>query len=589
MRHYIYILSAVLSVAIMAGCTNDEITKGQHVGSSLHGDVPEGWFVATFTTPGTRAEADFDGVTGEDPRVFDLRYLIYEDDGTFVKDRLIYDDFDHDNSDNEQDWPLPSITDTLPVGKYKAVFVANTDPDLFRKGGDTISMPLPNDLLTDYELGFDQARLNLPYLLGADDPDFFMDVIEFSDTDSDEEVYLQRIVGVFKGYRSLVDAQEALDSLVYSLVDDIVSKDLVSGLVLPALQDVAGGAVGGVLDVVLDGISLPLPPLIPQPSLGGIVEAVAGVLLDPLLNALLDPIVDILYDNLLKAIVHEVGSILETNNGGIPLVQLLGPLLNPWTYADGAVVTVTNQPTQFGFDMEVKRRDPNPHKYYIPIVSDTTDGERKRVVITKFMGFEDIDGDGAGVEMITLNRINAAMPGLVGGLLLDDVAESKYLLNGALFDIEDELLINAPGNLKMYNEYSLADLGIDDYSQKQDSLTIGLDALDIADLKKTLGGLLDNVFNGLSVSIPLTTLDFGLNDILGYANSSVEALTKDLTAALLGESGVGLNGGLTNLSITVPVNLPILSLDALNVSGGWDPYNTVEGTEQETVGPEPLK
>ncbi len=58
------------------------------------------------------------------------------------------------------------------------------------------NMPLPDDLLTDYKLGFDQARLNLPYLLGADDPDFFMDVIEFSHEDPAETVYLQRIVGI---------------------------------------------------------------------------------------------------------------------------------------------------------------------------------------------------------------------------------------------------------------------------------------------------------------------------------------------------------------------------------------------------------
>ncbi len=576
MRHYIYILSAALSVATMAGCTNDETTEGRHVGSSLHGDVPDGWFVATFRSPSTRAEADFDGVTGEDPRVFDLRYLIYEADGTFVKDRLIYDDFDHDNSDNTQDWPLPSITDTLPVGKYKAVFVANTDPDLFRKGGDTISMPLPDDLLTDYELGFDHARLNLPYLLGADDPDFFMDVIEFSDTDADEEVYLQRIVGVFKAYRSLVDVQEALDSLVYQLVDDIVSKDLVSEKVLPELRKTLGGAAGGLLNTVLDGIRIPILPDWLQPSLGGLVETVAGVLIDPLVKVLLAPIVDILYDKLLETIIHEVGSILETNNGGVPVVRLLGPLLNPWTYAEGAVVTVSNQPTQFGFDMEVKRRDPNPHKYYLPIVSDTTDGERKRVVMMKFMGFEDIDGDGDGVEMITLNRINSAMPGLVGGLLLDDVTESQYLLNGALFDIEDDLLINAPGNLKLYNEYSLADLGIDDYDQQEEGLEISLDALDVANLNDALGGLPGNLFDGLDTPL---FLDYGLNDLLGIVNFSLTELTDGLTKALLGDEGGAVEGGLTNLTIKLPVNLPILNLSALNPSGSWDKENTVEETE----------
>ena len=573
MKYNIHILSLVLSIATMAGCSQKEspdAPDGQEVGSKNSKPVPEGYFVATFSSPTTRAEADFIGITGEDPRVFDLRYLIYAADGDFIKEQLIFDDFDAD-TDDTQDWPLPSITDTLPLGNYKAVFIANTDPDLFRREAN--DMPLPDDLLTDYKLGFDHARLNLPYLLGADDPDFFIDVIEFSDTDSDETVYLQRVVGVFKAYRSLVDVQEALDNLVADLVSDLDKDDLFGDAVRGLLEDQFGGVLGGVLQLV-SGLTFGALHL--------------DDLLDPLVNALVDPIVDVLYDNLLKVVVNEVGSILETNNGGIPVLDLLGKLLNPWSYAEGAAVTVSDQPTQFGFDMEVKARDPASHKYYLPITTVETDGEEKRVVITKYLGFEDIDNDGVGEELMTLEKINVATWGVVGGLL-DNAVDNQYLLEGVFFDIEDPLDFHASGNLQIYNEYSLVDLGIDDSVPKENrNLTVGLSALDIANLGDVLSGTLDKTLNGLTLDIPIIG-DISLNGLLGLVGSSLDPLTDDLLTALIG-SGVDVDGegGLTNLEIEVPISLPLLNLTNLEPSGGWDPYNTPDDTPDIPVNP-PVK
>ncbi len=130
----------------MAGCSEKESPDGagsQEVGSKNSKAIPEGHFVAIFSMPAaTRAEPDFGVVTGEDERVFDLRYLIYDEAGNFVRERLIFDDFDED-ADDTQDWPLAAITDTLPVGHYRAVFVTNTDPDIFQKGNDSISIICP--------------------------------------------------------------------------------------------------------------------------------------------------------------------------------------------------------------------------------------------------------------------------------------------------------------------------------------------------------------------------------------------------------------------------------------------------------------
>ena len=537
MKYSIHILSAALSVALMAGCSIKEIEDGlpQEVGSSLNkGTVPEGWFVATFSTSATRAETDFIGITGEDPRVFDLRYLIYEADGDFVKERLIFDDFDAD-TDDTQDWPLPSITDTLPVGHYKAVFIANTDPDLFRRK-DADDMPLPDDMLTDYKLGFDQARLNMPYLLGANDPDFFMDVIEFSHEDSDETVYLQRVVGVFKAYRSLVDIQEGLNYLVGDLIENLTEGDIIEKQV----DELLPGLLGGVLDGVTD-----LLPL--------------DFLLNAILDAIVDPIVNTLYDYLLEYLVNQIGGLLEGNNGGDSLLDILDPLLNPWYFAEGAAVTVANQPTQFGFDMEVKARDTTTHTYYLPITTVMTDGEEKRVVITKYMGFADIDNDGVGEELMTLKSINAAVEGLVGGVLLDHVVENDYLLKGALFDITDPLDFYAPGNLQVYNEYSLADLAVDDYDQKGEGLTLDLSLGDVADLDDALDVL--NIY----YDVPLSPIDVNL------------PLGKLVGKVVLDR--------LLALDISVPINLPLLNLDNLDVAGGWDPHNTEDDTPDTPVVP----
>ncbi len=528
MKYYIYILSAALYVATMAGCTEQESPDGpgkQEVGSKNSKAIPEGYFVATFSPPAaTRAEPDFGVVTGEDERVFDLRYLIYDEMGNFVRERLIFDDFDDDVSDNIQDWPLAAITDTLPVGHYRAVFVTNTDPDIFQKGNDSIVMNLPLDLLSDYKLGFDQARLNLPYLLGADDPDFFMDVIEFSHEDPSETVYLQRIVGIFKAYRSLVDIQDGLDMLVASLVDNLKSSGLLEEQVAGILPGVVGDAVGGVLGLV---------PL--------------HLVVDPIVEILLGSVVDLLYDVLLETLIDQVGGILQGNNNDMSLLNLLDPLLNPWYHAKGAIVTVSNQPTQFGFDMEVKTRDPAPHSYYIPIVDAVVGGREKRVVVTKYLGFVDLDHDNAGEQLMTINSINAAIPGIVGGLLLDGVVDG-FLLDGALFDIEDPLDFNAPNNLQAFNEYSLADLGLEDYDQNGDGLTLELNLGDVANL-----------------SDALSVLNFKLNPIM-------EIPLGDLLGKVVLDQ-------LLNLKVPVPLNLPLLNLSNLDVAGSWDPENTLETTE----------
>ncbi len=396
-------------------------------------------------------------------------------------------------------------------------------------------MPLPPDLLTDYKLGFDQARLNLPYLLSAEDPDFFMDVIEFSHEDPSETVYLQRIVGIFKAYRTVLDVNEGLNMLVGSLIENIkttkVLENELPGLLKGAVGDAVGGALTGVFRVI---------PL--------------NVLVDPIVNALLGTVLDALYQVLLETLIDQVGGLLEGNsNDGLIGLDLLDYILNPWATAKGAIVTVSNQPTQFGFDMEVKQRDPAPHSYYVPIVQSTADGKERSVVITKYLGFVDLDNDNAGEQLMTINSIDTAIPGVVGGLLLDNVVEN-YVLDAALFDIKDPLDFNAPNNYQAYNEYSVADLGLDDYDdEKGEGLTLELNLGQVANLNQALDGL--NIYYDVPASP--WDIDVPLGDIVG-----------DL---LLDQ--------VLNLKIPVPINLPLLNLSNLDIQGSWDPENTIETTE----------
>ncbi len=80
-----------------------------------------------------------------------------------------------------------------------------------------------------------------------------------------------------------------------------------------------------------------------------------------------------------------------------------------------------------------------------------------------------------------------------------------------------------------------------------------------------------------------------LNTILGLVGSSLGFVTNGLTAALIGNgTGIKGDGGLTNLEIAVPISLPLLNLNDLRPSGGWDPTNAEEVLEpDEEPEPEP--
>lgn len=121
------VLSSVLISFVFTGCekelVDEQIQKPVDKGEgNISGDVPEGYFVVDFS-PGW--EATRGAVTGADLRVRNLRYLIYDALGTFVKEKLIL------STPGYTVWPLAAVNDTLPKGSYTAVFLGNVEKTYF--------------------------------------------------------------------------------------------------------------------------------------------------------------------------------------------------------------------------------------------------------------------------------------------------------------------------------------------------------------------------------------------------------------------------------------------------------------------------
>ena len=131
-----------------------------------------------------------------------------------------------------------------------------------------------------------------------------------------------------------------------------------------------------------------------------------------------------------------------------------------------------------------------------------------------------------------MREIHVAKPGLISGLLVDDVIDGPLLLNGVFVNITDPIHATVNTNYRYRSNYSFVSLGLKSYAQQSDgnhSLTLSVQLKNIANLDGILGGIpvLGPVLNG--------------------------------TVRLL----------IGNITVTVPVNLPLLGTDNLTLSGSW--------------------
>ena len=259
---------------------------------------------------------------------------------------------------------------------------------------------------------------------------------------------------------------------------------------------------------------------------GNLVYDVVGGL-DAAVNlvvaALVEPVVDALYAQLLQGLVNQIGLTLSGNATQNGALGALGDLLNPWRGSDAAyaLVTINNFPKTMDLDLNVKDFYTGNHRfrYGFTPTPGTTNSE-KDILIRGFHGLYDV------------REIHVAKPGLISGLLVDDVIDGPLLLNGVFVNITAPIQATVNTNYRYRSNYSFVSLGLKSYAQQSDgnhSLTLSVQLKNIANLDGILGGIpvLGPVLNG--------------------------------TVRLL----------IGNITVTVPVNLPLLGTDNLTLSGSW--------------------
>lgn len=503
MRTTCLIIATLFFSFLFTGCDKEEDnlsepSSGNQSSEEVTSDIPDGYFEVLFSpkkSPDTRA-----AVSGSDLRVRSIRYVIYKATGEFVKEKVVLKP-----TDSAPVWPLAAMRDTLPKGQYTAVFLANMDKTQFPisgTGGSTYS-----DLLTNYQTMRANARINLPGSEFSDTSEFYFANVSFSNTASQPSVLLQRIITMLNLRRVFVDSQTALNSLTNNIVTQIGYKNIIKTTVQ--------GVLPGLLKTAMD-----------LGTLGNAVYAVVGGLdaaVNLVVGVLVQPVTDALYNQLLQQLVNEIGRTLSGNATQDGALGALGNLLNPWRGSDAAyaLVTINNFPKAMDLDLNVTDTYSGDHRFrYSFTPTPGTTNSEKDILIRGFHG------------VFNVREIHVAKPGLISGLLVDEVIDGSLLLNGALVNITDPIQATVETNYRYRSDYSFVSLGLKSYTQQTDgnhSLTLSVKLSNIANL------------NGILEGIPL------LGPVLN----------------------VTIKGLIGNVTVSVPINLPLLGADNLSLSGSW--------------------
>ena len=249
--------------------------------------------------------------------------------------------------------------------------------------------------------------------------------------------------------------------------------------------------------------------------LGGI-----DVIANPIINNLVGPVVDTLNKRLLRGLTDKIGLALQANENQNGLLGVLGELLNPWEFSQAhtAIVTINNFPKTIDFDLKVWDKYTGLHKFRYDFTNDAFFAQ-KCLYIKNFSGLFDI------------REINVIKQGLVSGVVFDGIVDGPLLLDGAFIDIKDPLVYTPLANRRYKADYSFIDLGLKSYTAQTDgnhNLTVSVQLTEIANIDGLLGG------------IPI------LNTILNLVLSPLKLIV-----------------------VEVPLNLPLLGIDNLSLSGGW--------------------
>ncbi len=512
MRRFVHILSAVLFALSLYGCgKDDDAFRAAVPDTDARGDtptasdgIPDGYFEVVFSPASSRA-----AVTGADARIRDLRYLLFTAAGDFIKETRVVTP-----ASGTQTWPLAAVRDTLPTGSYRAVFVANAEPTLFPY--ETASSPVNySEVLTGYRSGYSSGRIVLPNAEFTDSTAYYLANVAFSDTSPNPYVLLQRIISMESLHRNFVDAQTALNALTGNIMTQVGYENIIRTQlqgILPGLIRTRLGLVGELAFVVIPG------------GLDAVVNALVTALIVPDATGKA-PLADALYDQLLTQLVNQIGMALTGNTDQAGLLAALGVLLNPWatSEADAAVVTIDNFPKSVDFDLNVQEYFTGTHKFKFKFTG-TTVYDEKDILVKGFHGLFDI------------REIDVVKTGLLAGVVLDQIVDGPWLLNGTFVDITDSLSFTPAVNRRYEADYSFVDLGLQSYAQQTDGN------------------------HGLTLSIQLSTLP-NLDGIVRGIPLLGPILNTTINTVVIQPLG--------EITVSTSVNLPLLGVSNLKLSGGW--------------------
>lgn len=508
-RYFGRLALASLLAASIYGCSKESCSL---VPENCRPEIPagdegikEGYFEAVFSPAGTRA-----AVTGQDARIQDLRYLLFSADGSFIKEKSIVT-----RTGSPVTWPISVFRDTLPKGSYRAVFLGNAEKTLFPY--PTSGTPVNyEEVLKGYKDGYSSGRIVLPPAEFTSGTEYYLANVTFSDASPDPYVLLQRIISMEALHRNSVDAQNALNSLTNNIMTQIGYKDIIRTQlegILPGLIRNRLGLAGNLAFVLIPG------------GLDAVVNALVTALVSPDPSTGKAPLTDALYDQLLKQLVNQIALALTGNADQEGLLAALGVLLNPWatSQADAAIVSIDNFPKSIDFGLKVQEYYTGTCKFKFRFTGSTVYDE-KDILVKGFHGLFDI------------RKINVVKTGVPAGLIIDRTVDGPWLLNGTFIDINDPITFTTETNRRYKADYSFIDLGLQSYAQQTDgkhSLTLSI----------MLGSIpnLDGIVKGLPLLGPI------LNTTI---NTVVIQPLKEIT-------------------VSTSVNLPLLGISNLKLSGGW--------------------
>lgn len=521
------LLFGILTSLLLTGCetleTDDLIDEEEQETPSPNEEIPEGYFVVNFSASNSDIQTRA-AITGPDPRVQHVRYVIYKSTGEYVKEKTVLLP-----TQGTATWPLATVRDTLPKGSYKVIFLGNIEKTMFPYSTSSSSQNYA-DILLNYKTTYADARIALPPVEFTNTTEYYWARASFSDTTPNPSILLQRMIGMLRLHRNFVDSNNALNILVQNILIQGAYRNIIRSALLGTASNNSNGILYGLLEPILEN------------RLTGLLTPIVKPLLNQLILDLVDPITDALYNQLASRLINQITLALAANaTGNETGLAYLGRILNPWAYGAEAIATINSFPKTTDLDLNVKDYYPTGQKFKYALKTDTGGTVNDRFLAIKgFNGVYDV------------RKIDILAQGLVAGLVIDQTIGNELLLPGAFMDISDP--ITATGsktNLRYKSDYSFLDLYLKSYTQQtgpNDKLTLSVLIGSIANIDGILGGTITIV-----KALPL----------LG---GIIYLLSNTITSLLLGD--------IKAQTVAVPVNLPSLGVENLAISGSWSPVTS---------------